>query len=209
MARLGAVPLLSVLALPLTAASSSGMRSFVDADGVMHVTNVAPDTSAPIQSAARPAFEIARTADGTAAYDEHICAAAERHGVAPALIKAVMAVESNFDPAAVSVKGAAGLMQLMPGTARDLDVADVLDPGQNIGGAARYLRHLHERFDGDLEKVLAAYNAGPEAVRRAGNALPAYKETRAYVRRVLAARDVYARADWCGRGVGPGALTMR
>ena len=210
LALLRALPLLGVLALPL-AANAGGMRSFVDADGVLHVTNVDPDASAPIQPAVTPALELARPAAATAAYDEPICAAADRHGVAPALVKAVMAVESNFDPAAVSVKGAVGLMQLMPSTARDLDVADVLDPDQNIVGGARYLRHLHERFDGDLAKVLAAYNAGPEAVRRAGNTLPPFKETRAYVRRVLAARDAYARASWCGGagGVGAGALTMR
>jgi soluble lytic murein transglycosylase-like protein len=104
-----------------------------------------------------------------------------------------MAVESNFDPAAVSGKGATGLMQLMPGTARDMYVLDVYDPGQNIEGGARYLRHLHDQFDNDLVKVLAAYNAGPAAVRRSGGGVPPIRETQDYVRKVLTLYDSYLR----------------
>ena len=121
----------------------------------------------------------------TSAFDEHIRAAAQKYGLAPPLLKAVMAVESNFNPAAISQKGATGLMQLMPETARDMFVYDILDPKQNIEGGARYLRHLHDRFGGDLERVLAAYNAGAERVRRSGGAVPAIPETQAYVRKVL------------------------
>jgi hypothetical protein len=127
----------------------------------------------------------------TSAFDEHIHAAARKYGLAPPLLKAVMAAESNFDPAAISVRGAAGLMQLMPETARDMFVADALDPAQNIEGGARYLRQLQDRFGGDLERVLAAYNAGPERVRRSGGAVPAIPETRAYVRRVLGLYQAY------------------
>ncbi|HVI94228.1 MAG TPA: transglycosylase SLT domain-containing protein [Anaeromyxobacter sp.] len=129
----------------------------------------------------------------TSAFDEHIRAAAQKYGLAPPLLKAVMAAESNFDPTAISEKGAAGLMQLMPETARDMYVYDMFDPAQNIDGGARYLRLLQIRFGGDLERVLAAYNAGPERVCRSGGAVPAIPETRAYVRRVLGLYQAYAK----------------
>ena len=96
-----------------------------------------------------------------------------------------MAVESNFDHRALSEKGAMGLMQLMPGTARDMYVGDAWDPAQNIEGGARYLRILANQYGGDPVQVLAAYNAGPEAVRRAGGAVPNIPETREYVRKVV------------------------
>jgi soluble lytic murein transglycosylase-like protein len=110
--------------------------------------------------------------------------AARRHGLDPDLVMAVAAVESGFRPAAVSPKGARGVMQLMPGTARDLGVADPLDPAANLDGGTRYLRDLLARFDGDLPKALAAYNAGPGAVKR-HQGVPPYKETQDYVQRVL------------------------
>jgi soluble lytic murein transglycosylase-like protein len=97
-----------------------------------------------------------------------------------------MAVESNFDQRALSEKGAMGLMQLMPATARDMFVADAWDPVQNIEGGARYLRVLANQYEGDMVKTLAAYNAGPEAVRRSGGAVPNIPETREYVRKVVA-----------------------
>jgi hypothetical protein len=131
----------------------------------------------------------------TSAFDEHIHAAAQRYGLAPLLLKAVMAVESNFDPAAISEKGATGLMQLMPETARDMYVYDMLDPVQNIEGGARYLRRLQDLFGGDLERVLAAYNAGPERVRRSAGPVPAIPETQAYVRKVLALYRAYTKGE--------------
>jgi soluble lytic murein transglycosylase-like protein len=209
MARLLATAaLLGTLALPLTGRAGD-VYSFVDADGVIHVTNVSHKPSrvdTPLQ------VEPASTARGARhqaslpasplrdrSYDHHINAAAEKYGLAPPLLKAVMAVESNFDPAAVSAKGAAGLMQLMPATAREMNVYDPFDPGQNIEGGARYLRLLHDQFAGDLEKVLAAYNAGPHVVRRSGGAVPPIAETRAYVRKVLALYGSYTRTPGAPR----------
>jgi len=194
--------LLGALVMPPGSASAEEIYSFVDDDGVIHVTNVPQDrrfhrVRAKVTPLPRGVYRIAlngRTPPllrRTSAYDEHIRAAAARHGVAPPLLKAVMAVESNFNPSAISVKGATGLMQLMPATAREMYVGDLFDPAQNIEGGARYLRLLQDRFGGDLEKVLAAYNAGPEAVRRSGGAIPAIPETQAYVRKVIAIYDQY------------------
>ena len=192
----------AVLASPLAAAAED-IYSFVDGDGVIHVTNVPQDKRfRRVRTSSAQMNGVHRITAGrspprflrrTSAYDEHIRAAAQRHGIAPPLLKAVMAAESNFDPFAVSEKGATGLMQLMPATARDMYVGDLLDPAQNIDGGARYLRLLQDRFGGDLEKVLAAYNAGPEAVRRSGGAIPRIPETQAYVRKVIALYEEYLR----------------
>jgi soluble lytic murein transglycosylase-like protein len=107
-------------------------------------------------------------------------------GADPALVKAVVANESGFDPVATSPAGAQGLMQLMPGTAAGLGVRDAYDPAQNIAGGTRYLMQLLQRFNGDVPTALAAYNAGPQAIAR--GEMPV--ETQHYVRSVL---DAYAR----------------
>ena len=111
-------------------------------------------------------------------------AAARRHGLDPNLVLAVVGVESGFQPDAVSQKGAQGLMQLMPATALELGVKDALDPAQNLDGGTRYLRILMAQYGGDLGKALAAYNAGPGAVKRHGG-VPPYQETHHYIDRVL------------------------
>ena len=102
----------------------------------------------------------------------------------PRLVKAVIQVESGYNPQALSRAGAMGLMQLMPETARDLEVANPYDPDENLRGGTLYLRQLLDRFKGSLELALAAYNAGPEPVERHGG-IPPYAETRDYVRRIL------------------------
>ena len=109
---------------------------------------------------------------------------ARRHGLDPRLVLAVASVESGFRSDAVSPKGAQGLMQLMPATAASLGVVDPLDPETNLEGGTRYLAELIALYDGDLTKALAAYNAGPGAVKRHGG-VPPYRETRAYLKKVL------------------------
>ena len=112
----------------------------------------------------------------------------ERHafarGLDPRLVRAVVQAESGYNPFAVSSKGAQGLMQLMPATARELAVESPFDPAENLRGGTEYLRRMIERFDGRIEWAVAAYNAGPGAVERFGG-IPPYAETRAYVERVL------------------------
>jgi hypothetical protein len=112
-----------------------------------------------------------------------IAASAQTHGVAPELVASVIAAESNFNPAAVSLKSARGLMQLMPHTAARLGVTNVFDPQQNIDAGTRYLKELLLRYHGDLALSLAAYNAGPDRVEQF-RSVPPYRETRDYVRRV-------------------------
>lgn len=108
------------------------------------------------------------------------------YGLESELLHAVIAVESGYNPVARSKKGASGLMQLMPGTARRYGVADAFNPEQNIDGGARYLRDLFQMFEGDVSLVLAAYNAGENAVMRNQNRIPPYRETLDYVPKVLA-----------------------
>ena len=116
---------------------------------------------------------------------------ATEHGVDPLLVKAVIKAESNFDPEAVSAKGALGLMQLMPATARELRVANPLDPLENVTGGTRYLRTLLDSYDGNVALSLAAYNAGPGRVK---DAIPNIPETKTYVARVLRHYAFYRQA---------------
>ena len=125
---------------------------------------------------------------------------ATRHHVDPALVQAVIEAESAWQPTAISRKGAQGLMQLTPGTAGDLGVNNAFDPTQNVDGGVKYLRMLLERYRGDLDLALAAYNAGPNAVDRA-RGVPNYPETRAYVQKVT---DTYFRP---GSGRAPQAVS--
>ncbi len=124
-------------------------------------------------------------------YDDLILEAAASHDVSPALLKAMMLVESGFNSRAVSPRGAQGLLQLMPATARSLGVDDSFDPEQNIGGGARYLRKQIDRFGGNVDLAVAAYNAGPGNVNKYGG-IPPFEETQFYVAHVTKLYDYFA-----------------
>jgi soluble lytic murein transglycosylase-like protein len=128
--------------------------------------------------------EVAGAPAGSGDLRELATAAARRHGLDPGLVLAVVSVESAFRPEAVSPKGAQGLMQLMPATAVSLGVKDAFDPAENLDGGARHLGSLLTLFGGDLQRALAAYNAGSGAVGKY-KGVPPYRETRAYVKKVL------------------------
>lgn len=174
---------------------SADIYRHVDGDGVVHYTNVPPDSrfkvhrqvgERPSAVAATLASEVRYfTARDRKRYDRHIRAAARSTRLEPALIHAVISAESAYNPFARSRKGATGLMQLMPETAKRYGVKNLLDPAQNIRGGARYLRDLMDLFDNDLRLALAAYNAGENAVLRAGRRIPPYPETMTYVPRVM------------------------
>lgn len=134
-----------------------------------------------------------RTSYKNVRYHSHIDYWGKRYNIDPNLIKAIIRAESGFDPYAVSKRGAQGLMQLMPATAREMRVSDPFNPEQNIAGGVRYLRKLLKMFDGDLVLSLAAYNAGPNQVKRAGG-VPRITETKQYIKRVLSYYDRYAKA---------------
>ncbi|MDQ3040183.1 MAG: lytic transglycosylase domain-containing protein, partial [Pseudomonadota bacterium] len=124
------------------------------------------------------------------AYNNEIASAARAHGVDEAIVRAIIHAESAFNPNALSRVGAQGLMQLMPGTARDVGVSNAFDPAQNIGGGVRYLAMLLKRYNGNLTLAAAGYNAGPGAVDKY-KGVPPYSETRRYVERVGVLADRY------------------
>jgi hypothetical protein len=123
---------------------------------------------------------------GSPVFDSYIVDSSRKYGIDPLLIYAQMHQESSFKLKALSHKGASGLMQLMPGTARRLGVTDIYDPRQNIEGGVKYMRMLLDMFNGDVNLALAGYNAGEGAVMKYGNQIPPYNETREYVRRISA-----------------------
>ena len=180
------LPLLIALLLPVS--GMCAIYSFVDEEGVYHMTNIRP----PGKSSYRTLIEDQDPGQRVAsfkilnnnAYDDLIRLHSEANGLDPHLVKAVMMAESNGNPQAVSHKGAQGLMQIMPDTAALLDLRNPFDPEENIQAGARYLKSLYELFRGDLELVLAAYNAGPQRVIENNWAIPPINETINYVKRV-------------------------
>jgi hypothetical protein len=168
------------------AAAQGDIYKHVDAEGVIHLTNVptSPDVKYELILKERRVLFKVKPADITK-YDHLIIRASEKYNVDSALVKAVIKAESNFDHKAVSPKGARGLMQLMPATATSLEVRDSFHPEKNIDGGVRYLRYLLNLFKGDLSLALAAYNAGEAAVARHHYSIPPFRETQTYVQRVL------------------------
>jgi len=183
---------LAVVFLLFPGTAGADVYRYVDKQGTIHFTNV-PD-SRKFKLWIRESRVLFNPGLGNMKYDALIAAAAERHGVDYALIKAIIKAESHFDHRAVSPKGAQGLMQLMPQTASNLQVRDSFEPGDNIEGGVRYLRYLIQVYDGHLPLALAAYNAGEGAVAR-HRGIPPFPETRSYVRRVLDHYDRYRKAS--------------
>jgi soluble lytic murein transglycosylase-like protein len=156
-----------------------------------------PGTPPPEIRALVPEWQTAmsvpdRTALARRPFHMEIVKAAERAGIDPALVHAVIRVESAYNARAVSPKGAMGLKQVMPGTGRRFGVDDLLQPGASISAGTQYLSHLMRLFQGDLSLALAAYNAGEGAVIRYGRKVPPYRETRGYVPRVLSTYQALA-----------------
>jgi soluble lytic murein transglycosylase-like protein len=182
--------LFPAVSLAVDPVSDVGIFAFTDARGIVHYSNVPADDRFQLVLAAPPAAQAMALPDSrplqrSAVYSRIIDGAATANRLEPALVTAVILAESGGDPRAVSKRGARGLMQLMPATARQYGVSNVFDPEQNIRGGSRYLRDLAERYQNDLELMLAAYNAGPEAVDRQGGRIPPFRETLEYVPRVL------------------------
>jgi soluble lytic murein transglycosylase-like protein len=174
---------------PLARKTASAKTAPSAAPGYASTTPSAPP-SAPLQGTSTPfpAVSSNLVANPVAqpvseALDRIVLQTAQKNHVDPALVRAVISTESNWNSSAVSSKGALGLMQLIPDTARQMGVGNAFDPAQNVDGGVRYLRMLLERYNGDLSKALAAYNAGPGAVDRFGG-VPNFRETRDYVRKV-------------------------
>jgi soluble lytic murein transglycosylase len=168
-----------VVALPVQA----DIYRYIDENGVMHFTNTPTSSNQNYRIFVKEKIRVTRWYSSEK-YDDLISDASERTGVAFPLLKAIIKAESDFDPYAVSKKGATGLMQIMPQNFEPLGIEDPFDPWQNINAGARYFKQMYDRFKGKLALSLAAYNAGPTAVDRY-KTIPPYEETEEYVRRVL------------------------
>ena len=172
--------IMTIVLLSAVTYSEAAMYSYVDQNGSMHFTNVPADP----RYRQVPGFENIREASARGRYGSFIRTAAERYSLDPELIRAIIKVESDFNPYAVSKKGAMGLMQLMPDTAKDMKVNAPFEAEDNIMGGSRYLRKLLDIFGGNLQLGLAAYNAGPTRVLANGT-VPGIPETEQYVKKVL------------------------
>ena len=153
---------------------------YIDSKGIIHFTNV-PTSSGYNLYLQQKTY---KKSYSTNRFDRYIEKASKKYELSFYLLKAVIKVESNFNPNAVSRAGAMGLMQIMPGTMRELNISDPFNPVENIMGGARFLKKQIDRFDGKLPLALAAYNAGPSAVERY-NGIPPFRETKSYVNKVI------------------------
>jgi len=184
-----------LLILTVTPARADIYR-YEDDEGIVHFTDAPTDGRFKIfmrdlkkDRKLRTKLQLASSVN-PAEYDQIIASCATKYGVNQCLIKAVIHAESGYNPNAVSRKGASGLMQLMPGTARSLKVSNSFDPKDNVEGGVKYLRFLLDTFRGDVPLAVAAYNAGLNKVAKYGG-IPPYNETRTYVNRVLSYMQSY------------------
>ncbi|MGA2150664.1 MAG: lytic transglycosylase domain-containing protein [Geobacteraceae bacterium] len=189
--------ILLVALFPAMPAAASDIYKYEDDEGVLHFTDAPTDHRFKIfmrdikkDRQLRTSFRLMGCAGNPAEFDPIINSCALEYGVDKSLVKAVIHAESGYDPNAVSAKGASGLMQLMPQTAKSLKVANTFDPTDNIRGGVRYLKFLLDTFRGDVTLALAAYNAGLARVAQY-NGVPPYEETRNYVARVMQYRKSY------------------
>ncbi|MGD2149112.1 MAG: lytic transglycosylase domain-containing protein [Desulfobacterales bacterium] len=155
---------------------------YIDSGGVLHFTNVPTSSNYKIYIREKPSRSL--NSGVTDRYDDLITEASKKHGVSFSLLKALIKIESDFNPRAISSAGAKGLMQIMPENIRALNIKDPFDPLENIMGGARYLKQLIKRFDGELPMALAAYNAGPNMVDRYKR-IPPFEETENFVEKVM------------------------
>ncbi|MGD9237022.1 MAG: lytic transglycosylase domain-containing protein [Desulfobacterales bacterium] len=174
---------LLLLNTPATSVHADIYR-YIDENGVMHFTNTPTSNAHEYKLYLKEKTSLSRKFYATDKYDRFISDASAQTGVDSRLLKAMIKAESDFNPRAVSKKGAMGLMQIMPENFKMLNLQNPFDPRQNIRAGARYFQQLYERFNGKLALSLAAYNAGPSAVDRYKR-IPPYKETEEYVQRVL------------------------
>ena len=180
--------LASLLVAVWPAHAHAQIYAWRDANGTLVLSDRAIDQpTAVYQVEGAPRYVSTTPVESTSArelYDPYVLEYSNRHSLRPELVRAVIQVESGYNPRALSPKGAMGLMQLMPDTARMLGVQRPYDPEQNIRGGTRYLRLLLDKYEGSEELALASYNAGSGAVDRYGKRIPPYRETRDYVRKV-------------------------
>jgi soluble lytic murein transglycosylase-like protein len=181
------------LLFPLGNIATAAVYQYADENGSLHFTNVPTDPQyqmilPPDKGAGSSQGSAARKKYTAADFEKLVADRSQRHGMDPKLVEAVIQVESEYNPRAISSKGAQGLMQLMPETARDLGVQNAFDPAQNIDGGVRYLRYLLDFFGWDLDLALAAYNAGINRVLK-HHEVPHIVETQAYVKKVKKTYD--------------------
>jgi soluble lytic murein transglycosylase-like protein len=179
-----------LITLSIASPACADIYKYEDTQGVIHLTNVPTESGVKYVLIMREKRVLLdrKLGDNISQYDDLIIKASEKHKIEPALIKAIIKAESNFNHRAVSPKGARGLMQLMPATASSLQVQDSFHPENNIEGGVKYLRYLLNYFNGNLPLALAAYNAGENAVIR-HRGVPPYRETQVYIQRVLSYLD--------------------
>jgi soluble lytic murein transglycosylase len=177
-----------LLTLCVTPRAQADIYLYVDRHGVLHFTNTPTSSKFKVYMAEKPKYR--KNLYNIAHYDDVINEAAKRNDLSTPLLKALIHVESYFNPKAVSKKGALGLMQIMPENLELLNINDPFDPWENIMGGARYLKSMLERFSGQLDLALAAYNAGPAAVEKY-NDIPPFPETQQYVKKVMRTFRIY------------------